>query len=43
MIRRIETSKQVPLPIEMAKIFGFDTVEAFEQDWVQFIKDGDFK
>jgi hypothetical protein len=43
MIRRIETSNQVPPPIEMAKIFGFDTVEALEQDWVQFIKDGDFK
>jgi hypothetical protein len=43
MIRRIESSKQIPSPEEFAKIFGFDSVEAFETDWATFIKEGDFK
>jgi hypothetical protein len=43
MIRRIESSNQIPSPEEFAKIFGFDTVEAFETDWETFIKEGDFK
>lgn len=43
MIRRIESSNQVPAPEEFAKIFGFDTVAAFEADWTNFIKEGDFK
>ena len=43
MIRRIEASNQVPAPEEFAKIFGFDTVAAFEADWTTFIKEGDFK
>ena len=43
MIQRIESSNQIPAPEEFAKLFGFDTVEAFETDWVTFIKEGDFK
>lgn len=43
MIRRIEVSKQIPSPEEFARIFGFDSVEAFETDWATFIKEGDFK
>lgn len=43
MIRRIESSNQIPPPEEIAKIFGFETVEAFEADWATFIKEGDFK
>jgi hypothetical protein len=43
MVRRIETSKQIPAPEEFAKIFGFETVEALETDWANFIKEGDFK
>ena len=43
MVRRIETSKQIPPPEEIAKIFGFDTVAALEADWTKFIKEGDFK
>jgi hypothetical protein len=43
MIQRIESSNQIPSPEEFAKIFGFDTVEAFETDWATFIKEGDFK
>lgn len=43
MIRRIESSNQIPPAEEIAKIFGFETVEAFEKDWETFIKEGDFK
>jgi len=43
MVRRIETSKQIPTPEEIAKIFGFDTVDALEKNWANFIKEGDFK
>jgi hypothetical protein len=43
MIRRVESSNQIPSPEEIAKIFGFDTVAAFEADWATFIKEGDFK
>jgi hypothetical protein len=43
MIRRIESSNQVPASIEIAKIFGFDDVAALEADWTKFIAEGDFK
>lgn len=43
MIRRIGTSNQIPSQMEIAKLFGFDSVEAFEADWVKYIKEGDFK
>lgn len=43
MIRRIESNNQVPAPIEIAKIFGFETVEAFQADWIEFIKSSKFK
>lgn len=43
MIQRIESSNQIPSAEEFAKLFGFDTVEAFETDWATFIKEGDFK
>jgi len=43
MVRRIESSNQIPAPEEIAKIFGFETVAAFEADWQAFIKEGEFK
>ena len=43
MIRRIESSNQIPPADEIAKIFGFDSVSAFEADWKKFITDGEFK
>lgn len=43
MIRRIESSNQIPAPVEIARLFGFDSVEAFEADWALFIKEGKFK
>ncbi|MEI7954022.1 MAG: hypothetical protein WCJ66_02520 [Verrucomicrobiota bacterium] len=43
MIRRIESSNQIPPADEIAKIFGFETVAAFEADWKKFITDGEFK
>ncbi|MCW1925575.1 hypothetical protein OKA05_23655 [Luteolibacter arcticus] len=43
MVRRIESSNQVPAPVEIATLFGFDSVEAFNADWTKFIKEGPFK
>lgn len=43
MVRRIESNSQVPAPIEIARIFGFETVEAFQADWTEFIKSTQFK
>ncbi len=43
MVRRIESSNQIPPAIEIAKIFGFDSVDALNADWLLFIKEGKFK
>jgi hypothetical protein len=43
MVRRIESSNQIPPAVEIAKIFGFDSVQAFNADWENFIKEGNFK
>jgi len=43
MIRRIETSNQIPEAIEIARIFGFETVEEFNADWKKFIIEGSFR
>jgi hypothetical protein len=43
MIRRIESSNQIPSPEEIATIFGFESVQALTDDWTKFIKEGDFK
>lgn len=43
MVRRIESSNQIPPPDEIAKLFGFENVAAFDADWEKFIKEGDFK
>jgi len=43
MIRRIESSNQIPPAEEIANIFGFDSVAGFEADWKKFITDGEFK
>lgn len=43
LVRRIESANQIPPAVEIAKIFGFDSVEAFEADWTKFITEGNFK
>lgn len=43
MVRRIESSNQIPPAVEIAKIFGFASVEAFNADWEAFIKGVKFK
>jgi len=43
LVRRINTSDQIPAPSEMAKMFGFDSVEAMQKDWIEFIESRDFK
>ena len=43
LVERINTSRQVPVAIELAKIFGFETVEELEEDWKDFIGSTAFK
>lgn len=43
MVRRIESNNQIPPAVEIAKIFGFDSVKALNADWETFIKEGNFK
>lgn len=43
MVQRIESNNQVPAVIEMARIFGFESVEDFQEDWSKFIKSTSFK
>lgn len=43
LCRRINTSDQVPAITEFVQFFGFETIDAFEKDWVEFIKSRDFK
>ena len=40
---RVDTGRAIPQPIELAKIFGFDSVEAFEADWIEYLKSSEFK
>ncbi len=43
MIERAESSRQIPEAIEIAKIFGFETPEALEIAWTEFISSSAFK
>ena len=43
MVRRVESNKQVPAAIEIAKIFGFETIAELEADWKEFVLGRDFK
>ena len=42
MIRRIESNNTIPEPEELAKIYGFASVEAMEKDWIAYITSNDF-
>ena len=39
----MESNNTIPEPIEFAKIYGFDSVEKMEADWVEYIKSSEFK
>lgn len=43
MVRRIESSNQIPELIEVARLFGFETVEELQEDWIEFIRGGNFR
>ena len=43
MLDRVDTSRAIPAPIELAKIFGFETVAEFEADWIEYLKSREFK
>ena len=40
---RVDTSRSIPVPQEMAKLFGFETVKEFEDDWIAYLKSTAFK
>jgi hypothetical protein len=42
-IRRVESNNTIPELEELAKIYGFDSVQAMEADWIEYIKSNDFK
>jgi hypothetical protein len=43
LIERISTSSQVPEPEDMAKLLGFESAEAMEKQWVEYITSGSFR
>ena len=43
MVRRIESNNQVPEAVEIAKLFGFETVDDLQADWKEFVLSRDFK
>lgn len=43
VVRRIESSNQIPEPIEFARLMGFESAEELEKDWIEFITSTDFK
>ena len=42
-MERVDTSRSIPVPLEMAKLFGFETVQEFETDWINYLKSSAFK
>lgn len=43
LIERISTSSQVPEPEDMAKLLGFESAEAMEKQWIEYISGGSFR
>jgi hypothetical protein len=43
LVRLVESSNQIPEPLEFAKLFGFETPDEFEAAWIEFIKSTQFK
>ena len=42
LVARLEPNKAVPNPDEIARVFGFDSAGAMEDDWIGFIKSREF-
>ena len=43
LVRRVESSNQIPEAIEFARLMGFDSVDALQKDWVEFVTSTSFK
>ncbi|MEZ5300713.1 MAG: hypothetical protein R3F11_08655 [Verrucomicrobiales bacterium] len=43
LAERIDTSRQMPVAEELADIYGFESVEKMEEDWIDYLKSSDFK
>jgi len=43
LAERVETSNQIPEPIELAKIYGFKSVKELEDDWIAYMAGSSFR
>jgi hypothetical protein len=42
-MNRVDTGRAIPAPVELAKLFGFETVDDFVADWKTYIESTDFR
>jgi hypothetical protein len=42
-MERVDTGRSIPVPAELAKLFGFETQKEFEDDWINYLKSTAFK
>ena len=43
LMELVQTSSQVPPPDELAKMYGYESVEKMEEAWVEFMKSAAFR
>ncbi len=43
LMELVQTSSQMPVPEELAKIYGYESVEKMEEGWVEFMKSATFR
>ncbi|MDC0201517.1 3-phosphoshikimate 1-carboxyvinyltransferase [Verrucomicrobia bacterium] len=43
VMERGDTGRSIPVPAELAKLFGFETQKEFEDDWINYLKSTAFK
>jgi hypothetical protein len=43
VMERVDTGRSIPVPAELAKLFGFETQKEFEDDWINYLKSTAFK
>lgn len=43
LLRKVKADREVPEASEIAEIFGFDSVQAFNESWTEFVKSSAFK
>ncbi|MED5471158.1 MAG: hypothetical protein VX577_05390 [Verrucomicrobiota bacterium] len=43
VMERVDTGRSIPVPAELAKLFGFETQKELEDDWIGYLKSTAFK